>query len=335
MTSNSSPRSCSLNCRTRAPRFGNSSTSPSDASTFSASRKRRARDLQHLAKLAFGHAAAVRNVAFDDVVAQPGQDFVVQRLVFPGGIRPGSDRLSTWRHWESGVSWPEHTPRWAGPSIKNCTQFMGCRWINRMQYVRKPDRRGTMTSTRDAIFCKFPAQARCRIACSAPWTCRSSTIAAPSSPNSARRCSKAARRSSRPRAGDHLSLLGHRRLGSGDRQYAVAGRQGADGRDRPFRDAVAADGGALGHRGRFHARRLAPRRRPRRDRGQAGAGQGACHQGGHGGAQRDLHRRHQPDRRDPRRDGQGRPSRAAAGGYDFLARLGRLTGTTSGRSTSP
>ena len=33
-------------------------------------------------------------------------------------------------------------------------------------------------SIRDAISCKFPARARCRIACSAPWTCRSSTIAA-------------------------------------------------------------------------------------------------------------------------------------------------------------
>src|SRR5712672_1162174 len=38
MTSNSSSRSCSLSCRTRAPRLGSSSTSPSDASTFRASR---------------------------------------------------------------------------------------------------------------------------------------------------------------------------------------------------------------------------------------------------------------------------------------------------------
>ena len=36
-----------------------------------------------------------------------------------------------------------------------------------------------MTSIRDAISCKFPDRARCRIACCAPWTCRSSTIAAP------------------------------------------------------------------------------------------------------------------------------------------------------------
>jgi len=36
--------------------------------------------------------------------------------------------------------------------------------------------------------------------------------------------------------------------------------------------------------------------------------------------QRDLHWRHQPRRRHPRRDGQGRPSRAAAGRYNLLAR---------------
>ena len=67
--------------------------------------QRRARDAQHLAKLAFGHPAAVGNVAFDDVVAQPGQDLVVQRQVFPGGIRAGVRPLSTWLHWESSVSW--------------------------------------------------------------------------------------------------------------------------------------------------------------------------------------------------------------------------------------
>ena len=127
-----------------------------------------------------------------------------------------------------------------------------------------------------------------------------------------------------PGPGHHLSVVGHRRLGSRDRQYAVAGRQGADGGDRPFRHDVAADGGALGHRCRFDPGRLAPRRRSRGDRSQARPGYGACHQGRDGGAQRDVDRRHQPDRRHPRRDGQGRASRAAAGGYHLLARLGRL-----------
>ena len=79
MTSNSSPRSRSLNCRTRAPRLGSSSTSPSAASTFKASRSGVREMPEHRAELPLGHAAAVGNVALDDVVAQPGQDFVVQR----------------------------------------------------------------------------------------------------------------------------------------------------------------------------------------------------------------------------------------------------------------
>ena len=53
--------------------------------------QRRARDAQHLAKLALGNAAAVGNVALDDVVAQPGQDLVMQRQVFPDGFRAGAD----------------------------------------------------------------------------------------------------------------------------------------------------------------------------------------------------------------------------------------------------
>ena len=53
--------------------------------------QRRARDAQHLAKLAFGNATAVRNVALDDVVPQPGQDLVMQGLVFAAGIRAGAE----------------------------------------------------------------------------------------------------------------------------------------------------------------------------------------------------------------------------------------------------
>ena len=67
--------------------------------------QRRAGDAQHLAKLAFGNAAAVGNVAFDDVVAQPRQDLVVQRLVLAVGNRVGRKAPSKWRHWESGASW--------------------------------------------------------------------------------------------------------------------------------------------------------------------------------------------------------------------------------------
>src|SRR6202022_1601643 len=110
------------------------------------------------------------------------------------------------------------------------------------------------------------------------------------------------------RAGHHLSILGHRRVGGCDRQHAVAGRQGVDGRDRSFRHPVAADGRALGYRGGLHARRLAPRCGARGDRGQAGAGRVACDQGRHGGAQRNLHRGDQPGRRNSQRYRQGRPS---------------------------
>ena len=47
--------------------------------------QRRARDAEHLAELPLGNAAAVGDVALDDVVAQPGQDLAMQRLVFPVG----------------------------------------------------------------------------------------------------------------------------------------------------------------------------------------------------------------------------------------------------------
>jgi hypothetical protein len=98
-------------------------------------------------------------------------------------------------------------------------------------------------------------------------------------------------------SGHHLSLVRHRRLGGRHRQHAVAGRQGADGRDRALRHAVAADGGEMGHRSRFRAGRLAPRRRSGCHRGEADGGQEPRAQGRDGRAQRDLHRRHQPDRR--------------------------------------
>ena len=55
--------------------------------------QRRARNAQHLAELALRHAAAVGNVALDDVIAQPGQDLVMQRLVFPAGSRLRSQAL--------------------------------------------------------------------------------------------------------------------------------------------------------------------------------------------------------------------------------------------------
>ena len=54
--------------------------------------QRRARNGQHLAKLPLRNAAAVRDIALDDVIAQPRQDLVVQRLVLPVGNRTGRKR---------------------------------------------------------------------------------------------------------------------------------------------------------------------------------------------------------------------------------------------------
>ena len=50
----------------------------------------------------------------------------------------------------------------------------------------------------------------------------------------------------------------------------------------------------------------------------------ACAQGGDGRSQRNLDRRHQSDRRNPRRDRPGRSSGLADGRHHLLARIGRL-----------
>jgi len=124
--------------------------------------------------------------------------------------------------------------------------------------------------------------------------------------------------------GDHLSLVRHRRVGGGDRQCAVARRQGADGRDRPLCQSVARAGRAFQDRGRHDSGRLAPRRVAGADRGEARRRQGAPHQGGDGRAQRDVHRRHQPRRRHPQSHRPGKASGAVHGRHHLVARLGRL-----------
>ena len=83
-----------------------------------------------------------------------------------------------------------------------------------------------------------------------------------------------------------------------------------------------AAGGALGHRGRFPARRLAPWRGCGRHRSQARGRQVAHHQGGDGGAQRNLHRLPVRHRRRAQGDGCGQAPRPADGGHDFLAGFG-------------
>ena len=67
-------------------------------------------------------------------------------------------------------------------------------------------------------------------------------------------------------AGGDLSRVRHRGVGGGAGQHAVAGRPGADVRDRPVRQPLAQLASGLGSDGRVHPRRLAPRRRPRSDR---------------------------------------------------------------------
>ena len=137
-------------------------------------------------------------------------------------------------------------------------------------------------------------------------------------------------------AGRHLSRVGHRRVGSGARQHAVARRPGADGRDRPFRDAVAEDGDEARARGRVHARRLAPRRRSAtRSRSALRADTRQAHQGGVRGAQRDLDRRHYAHRARCARRSTRRSIRRCSWSTRSRRSPRSTTGTTSGASTSP
>ena len=74
-----------------------------------------------------------------------------------------------------------------------------------------------------------------------------------------------------------LPGVGHRRLGSGAGEHAVAGRQGAGVRERRVRAAVDRGGAADGARRRGRARRLAARRRSG-DRSRSGCAPIAAHQ---------------------------------------------------------
>ena len=114
-------------------------------------------------------------------------------------------------------------------------------------------------------------------------------------------------------------------MGSGAGQHAVAGRSRADGGNRPLRDAVEEDGRTAGPRRRVPAGRLAPRRRPRRDRSAPCRRHGARVQGDLRRAQRDVDRRcQQHPRRAPCDRPRGSPG-ALHGGHDLVARLDRLS----------
>ena len=121
-----------------------------------------------------------------------------------------------------------------------------------------------------------------------------------------------------------LSFVRHRRLGGGARQHALTGGPGADVRDRPLRNIMAADGDKAGARYRVRAGRLAAWCGPGASGREARRGSRAPGQGGVRRAQRNLDRSHQPHPRYPRRHRSDRPSGAVHGRYDFFARLDRL-----------
>ena len=88
----------------------------------------------------------------------------------------------------------------------------------------------------DGTSCRSPARPTCPTACCARSTGRRSTIAAPSSQQLGQRVLDGMKPIFQTEAaGGDLSGLGHRRLGGGAGQHAVAGRPGADGRDRALR----------------------------------------------------------------------------------------------------
>ena len=136
------------------------------------------------------------------------------------------------------------------------------------------------------------------------------------------------------RARGDLSRLRHRRLGSGAGQHAVAGRPGADGRDRPFRDPVAQMAERLGLEAGVHARRLAARRRSGSGRSQRCARTAATDQGGLRRPQRDLDRRHLAASPRSARDRPRRPPGAASWSTPSPRSPRSTTATTSGASTS-
>ena len=86
--------------------------------------QRRARDAQHLAELPFGNAAAIGNVAFDDVIAQPRQDLVVQRHVLTVGHGRRRNRLRGGIMGSKGFHEREHMPLIWDRRSQKCTQFI-------------------------------------------------------------------------------------------------------------------------------------------------------------------------------------------------------------------
>ena len=92
-----------------------------------------------------------------------------------------------------------------------------------------------------ATSCRFRGRPTCPTACCARSTIRRSIIAGPSSRGSSKTVLAGMKKVFKTDgARRHLPGVGHRRVGSGAGQHAVARRPRADVRDRPLRDAVAA-----------------------------------------------------------------------------------------------
>ena len=133
-----------------------------------------------------------------------------------------------------------------------------------------------------------------------------------------------------------LSGVGHRRVGSGAGQHAVARRSRADGRDRPLCDAVEKAGRAACRSSvDFMPGDWRQGANPAEIEKRLRADTGARDQGGVRRPQRDVDRRDDADRADSRGDRSRRPSGAVAWSTRSRRSARSITGTTNGASTSP
>ena len=114
-------------------------------------------------------------------------------------------------------------------------------------------------------------------------------------------------------------------------QYALRRRSRAHVRNRSVRRALVEDGNAPGPEGGDGSDGLAPRCRPGADGGEAEGRPRPHDPGGLRRAQRNLDRRHQPHRGDPRGHRRGGPSGPVHGRHGFLACLDGLPPRRMGR----
>src|SRR5881628_357746 len=121
-----------------------------------------------------------------------------------------------------------------------------------------------------------------------------------------------------------LSRVGHRRVGSGDREHAVSRRPRARVRERSLLDGLRADRRGVRHRVRACRGPLRRRCGRRRARAAPPRGRRSPIQGPPRRPQRDLHGRHLECRGPPRRPRPRRPPRAPPRGHRVVARVDRF-----------